>query len=867
MVMALTWSLETRRPWMGVLALCLLLVLYFHRRSLVDFPRPQRIASLVLRGTLLVLLVLAAAGLNFVGDDDRQFVVLLIDCSDSVADEAIEHARRFARRAAETLRPGDQSRVIEFAADVSRPRAPQDETNALDELDRSRTDLAGALAVGWASIPAFYAKTLVVLSDGRSTEKDPAPVLRQSTDAGVRVHTVPLETRTKDEVQLTHVKAPAQVRTGAPFDLAVEVTANHEDAGVLEVYRNDIRVKTEKVVLKAGANRFRFRQVASTDRFQAYDVRIQAERDRFVDNNRASALVTCEGKPRVLVVEDTPRDARYLTWALEKEDIVVDVRGPRGVPRTLADIENFELVCLSDIAATELDKRQMQLIRSYVQELGGGFIMIGGEQSFGLGGYYKTALEEILPVRSDFEKEKEKPSLGMVLVIDKSGSMGGMKIELAKEAAKSAVELLGRRDQVGVIAFDGSAKWICDVHPASDGGYIMERIGSLVAGGGTNLAPALSEAYTALEGTTAKLKHVIALTDGHSQPDNFYEIVSSMANSSITVSTVAVGSGADRPLLERIANWGGGRTYFTENAAHIPQIFAKETMEASKSAINERPFTPVQVRPHQICQGIDLGQVPFLLGYVITTPKPTAELVLATEAGHPLLATWRYGLGKSLAFTSDAKNRWASEWLQWEGFSRFWSQVVRDTMRSSSHASMHVAMRRAAGRMEVVVDALHPSADRMGEYLDGAETTLELIRPGEGTQTLSLEQAQPGRYAGSFEVDDNRSYHVRIAQRKGDVQLQSVTRGVVAGYSDEYRVGSTDHAVLKRLARVGGGSYDVAPDALLDAESKAIRVRPLWPILVAAAIALLILDVALRRVDLSIVLGRSRTWQEAVSST
>ncbi len=859
----LAWTLETTRPGMYVLALCLIPVAWYFRRSLVDFAASQRWASLGIRALLLILVALAVAQVNLVRDDDRQFVVFLLDRSDSVDAGACEQADRFVRDAAEAMGRDDEARVIEFAGNALAPRAVDAPAAPSEGLDRSRTDLASALAIGWASIPAFYTKTAVVVSDGRATQGDVLRVARAARDAGVRVCTVPLQTSRRDEVQLTQVSAPAQVRTGAPFKLDVEITSNHEDTATLEVFRNDIRVGTEEVSLKDGPNRFSFRQVASADRFQSYAVRLRAGRDHFLDNNAASALVACEGKPRVLLVDSAPRDARYLTWALEKEDMVVDVRGPRGIPRTLADIENFELICLSNVAATALDKRQMQLIRSYVQDLGGGLIMIGGDQSFGLGGYYKTVLEEILPVRSDFEREKEKPSLAMVLVIDKSGSMGGQKIELAKEASKAAVELLAHRDQVGVIAFDGTPKWICQVHPASDRSFVIERISSLVAGGGTNLAPALSDAYNALVGTQAKLKHVIALTDGHSMPGNFYQVASAMATSNITVSTVAVGASADRQLLERIANWGRGRFYFTEDPGHIPQIFARETMEASKSAINEQPFLPVQVRPHQVCQGVKFDEAPFLLGYVITRPKPTAEIVLATEAGHPLLVTWRYGLGRSLAFTSDAKNRWAAEWLQWKGFSRFWSQVIRDTMRSTTHASMHVDLTRTGRTMNVVVDALHPSPQRAGEYLDGVETVLELIRPGMDTERVPLQQVSPGRYVGSFDVTEATCYHVRISQKQKGVELQSVSRGVAVGYSDEYRVGSTDEGMLRRLAETGGGTYDVSSSAVFASDARAFRVQRLWPYLIAAALILLVIDVAIRRIDFALLFGAARPWQRA----
>src|SRR5262249_23430788 len=291
--------------------------------------------------------------------------------------------------------------------------------------------------------------------------------------------------------------------------------------------------------------------------------------------------------------------------------------------------------------ATAITQRQMEVARTYVQDLGGGFIMLGGDQSFGLGGYYKTALEEILPVRSDFEKEKEKPSLAMVLVIDKSGSMGGEKMEMAKEASKSAVELLGPDDKVGVIAFEGETYWVTEVMPASNRGKILDDISRIEAGGGTVMYPAMDEAFQALQNTVAKLKHVIILTDGISSPGDFEGIAASMAQARITVTTVGVGDDADNKLLEEIARIGQGRHYVAVDPSALPQIFTKEPVTASKSAINEQPFVPQVVRPTQALADIDFETAPFLLGYVMTRAKPTSELVLASEKGDPLLAWWR----------------------------------------------------------------------------------------------------------------------------------------------------------------------------------------------------------------------------------
>jgi uncharacterized membrane protein len=445
------------------------------------------------------------------------------------------------------------------------------------------------------------------------------------------------------------------------------------------------------------------------ERLATYTVRIRGlEKDTLLDNNTASGLVFTSGKPRVLLVESDPKLAKHLAWALEQEEIQVDVRPPQGMPDSLNDLQNYELLILSNVPATALTLQQMKLTRTYVQDLGGGLIMLGGDQSFGLGGYYKTELEEVLPVRSDFEKEKEKPSLAMVLVIDKSGSMGGQKMELTKEAAKSAVELLGGNDKIGVIAFEGETYWVNEVQSASNKSSIIERISSIEAGGGTVMAPAMEEAYQALVGTTAKLKHVIILTDGISAPGDFEGIAANMASARITCSTVAVGEDADKKLLEEIARIGNGRSYFTNDPSNVPQIFAKETVAASKSAINEQPFLPQVVRPSRVLDNINFEEAPFLLGYVVTRPKPTSELVLASEARDPLLAWWRYGLGMTVAFTSDAKSRWAAEWLTWPGYSKFWAQLVRHAMRKSEAKATAGPLSRSIRSMRSASSSITP---------------------------------------------------------------------------------------------------------------------------------------------------------------
>jgi len=675
--------LELTRPWWLLGLAALPVFVYYFYRSLVDFTRWQRTLSLAVRALIAVLLVLALAGLNLLRPTREQFVVFAVDRSLSVGDEGAKAADAFVTRAAAAA-GRNRYAVLPFASEPGalqpggrdKPAPAKTDAATTDKADdegRKGTDIAATLEVAAAAIPPFYVPKIVLLSDGNATSGETLKAA-MALQGRVEVSTVPLPARTDPEVQLSAVNAPTQVQQGESFNVEVVVDSNHDDAaGRVEVYRGDIKVADQPLKLKKGENRVTLKQSLEQGGLTPVTARLRGYRDTLLDNNSDFGLVYTAGKPRVLLVESELDQAKPLTWALEEQNMQVDVRPPRGAPENLAELQNYDLLILSNVPATALTRLQMEVARTYVQDLGGGLIMLGGDQSFGLGGYYKTALEEILPVRSDFEKEKEKPSLAMMLVIDKSGSMGGEKIEMAKDAARAAVDLLGPSDKVGVLAFEGENFWVSELHPCTDKGFVLDRIASLEAGGGTVMAPAMEEAYETLKGAVAKLKHMIILTDGVSAPGDFEGIAQAMASDRITVSTVAMGADADQQLLEDIARIGNGRYYVADDPAQVPQIFAKETVTASKSAINEQPFTPSLVRPTQVLSEIALDDVPFLLGYVVTRPKATSEVILATEAGDPLLAWWRYGLGMSVAFTSDAKARWAAEWQSWPQFSQFWA--------------------------------------------------------------------------------------------------------------------------------------------------------------------------------------------------
>ncbi|MEO1528212.1 MAG: VWA domain-containing protein [Planctomycetota bacterium] len=864
--------------WLFVLIAAIPLLVWYHLRSLSDFPVWQKRVSLVIRGIVVVLLIAALAGPVLMRMTDQQMIVFAIDRSESIDTAAGEVADEYLTSAVEAAKKsGAEVRFLEFdrephalseawplpekeptenpeVASDDDTEIPDGEGAALPEPEapestRRGTDLEAAVRTAIASMPPSRVRRVVLLSDGNATGG--GDVVATASEAGVPVWTVPLPTRSEPEVQLTRVNAPTQVRQGQPFFVEVVVSSNRDTTGYIDLYRGDIQIGDEEpkpVEIKKGENTFRFRQTILGKRQEGFAARLRGFEDTLLDNNESQTVVYAQGRPRVLLVDIDVDQTDSLRWALDEQSIDVEVRPPEGIPNDLTELQGYECLILSNVPATAMSMRQMDLIRLYVKDLGGGLIMLGGDQSFGLGGYYRTQVEEILPVRSNFEKEREKPSLAMMLVIDKSGSMGGQKIELAKDAAKAAVELLGPRDSIGVIAFDGAAYTVSELRSTASQGQIIDAISTIEASGGTNMYPAMVDALDALRSATAKLKHVILMTDGVSSPGDFQGAASDMAANRITLSTVALGQGASEALLEELSQIGGGRYYFCDSADAVPQVFAKETVEASKSAINELPFTAQTVRPTEVLEGVDLELSPLLLGYVVTRPKPTAEFILATESGDPLLAWWRYGLGMSVAFTSDAKNRWAGEWLTWPEFGTFWAQIIRHAMRKEDNRGVFVDVRRQGDKTFVSLD----SVDENGAFIKDATTELTLIDPSLDRKKVAMVQTAPGRFEATIPTDRRGAYHLDLAQTRSNGTTQRTSRGVSVGYADELRLLPTAEATLERIAKVSGGQHDASPEAVVQPdESVAKEPVPLWPWLLMTAMSLFVADVALRRIELS----------------
>ena len=856
--------MEITRPFLLLLLLLLPVLYYGYRRSLVDLSRTQRIISLCIRIIIILLLILGVSDLQFLKTDEKLTVMFLTDISDSISEEGLTKSTEFLNEALSAQDGNQEVGIIAFTDRAEILKSPENDQETIvsgelklvdtkqkwldaDEEAGDTTNIAQAIETAWSVFPSNANKRIVLISDGIETKGDAVHTGLRGKDFGIQIDTVPIYPSDEPEVMVQRIDAPAQVKQGAPFNLEVIIHSNHEDLAEVRLSKNKFEAAKKEVRLVEGENRVVFTETSEESGTLTYDVICRSTQDTRYDNNRAFGIVSVSGKPKILLIDENESQTRYLSRVLEDAKIRVDVRNGLGVPNELADLQNYELVMFSDVPANRLNDKQMELIRTYIQDLGGGFMMLGSENSFGLGGYYKTPIEEVLPVRTDTEKKKENPSLAMVLVIDKSGSMGGIKIELAKEAARSTVELLGPRDKIGVIAFDGSPFWITEMHDASDKAFISNQVGTITASGGTNLYPALQQAYFALTETTAKLKHVIVLSDGHSTPGDWYGIANSMHSERITISTVGIGSGADMNMLGDLAKWGGGREYFTQDPYNVPQIFAKETVTASKSAIIDQPFIPQRIKPTQVLSGIDLDLAPFLLGYVATQPRPTAEIFLVSDRGDPVMASWQYGLGKVVAFTSDAKARWASDWLEWPGYGKFWTQLVRDTMRKTTLSNFQAEITKDKGIAHLAIDALSEN----GEFLNELDSDISLIGPDLKKKNLAISQTAPGKYELEFPTKEIGPYFLNIMQKQAGNIVNTQVTGTVVSYPEEYLVSNANEPLLTQLSSVSGGKYSItAEDAFRPPENPVVLRIHLWRPFLIAALLLLLIDIALRRIDM-----------------
>jgi uncharacterized membrane protein len=829
------------------------------------YGRGRAWTALVLRCLIVLLIILSLAGAQSVHGGDELAVVFLVDASDSVPEVERERALAFVEEALAAMGPDDRAALVLFGADalVERPMMGGGELGEILSIPRAhQTDLEGAIRAGAALFPSGSARRMVILSDGRPTLGEAEQAVRLARAQGVQVDVVPLDAVVENEAWLSKLTAPERLHQGEEFTLSVTARSTADMEAVLTVLAGERVVAQEAVHLNPGSNTFAVPLAAGEPGFAPFRAYLAPAVDAYPQNNGLSVFTLVEGPPRVLVVAGAPAEAEPLEAALRAIGLVVDESTPGGLVSDLPALAEYAAVVLVDTPAQSLSPRALSGLQSYVRDLGGGLVAVGGPHAYGVGGWYDTPLEETLPVEMTIHDQERFPPMSIVVVIDKSGSMsaqesGVQKIRLAGEAAARVAELITELDEITVIAFDDRPVDVIGPLPGSRRDEVIDQVIRLQAGGGgIYVLESLQEALRYLADSDRVVRHVILLADGsdseHQQGVRAL-VEEEMTAHNITLSTVAIGAGQDLRFLQEIAELGNGRYHFTDQAANLPVIFAEETQLAMRSYIVEEPFYPQQTSISPILTGIEA--VPQLAGYVATSPKPAARVILSTHQGDPLLAAWQYGLGRSVAWTSDATGRWAQRWVGWDGFSRFWGQAVRWTIVERTGVPVELNVTLEGEEARVTVDAV----DEDGAFVNGLDAGVSLVGPDGEAVRVELAQTAPGRYEGTFVPQQEGAYLMRLTGSLAGEEALALTTGWVMDYSPEYAALEGDPALLAYLAELGDGAVLEQPAGPFAHTLRgAGTTRDLWPALLGLATLLLPFDVGVRR----LALGR-RDWEKA----
>lgn len=810
----------------------------------------RRWTALAVRSLVVLALVLALAGLQWLRPVEGMNVFFLLDRSDSVPAAQQDAAREYVNGAFARKKSIDRAGVLVFGTDA----AVESSINPVVEVEKihavvgtERTDIAGAIRLGTAAFPETGQKRLVILSDGNENIGDAMAAALAAKPLGVSIDVVPLGAARGGDVSVQKLGLPSNVKKGQTFDVKIYAQADKAQRATVRLYRNDQLLGEQKVDLAAGKNLFTFPQTLADSGFYSYDVAVEANDDRIAQNNRATSFTSVRGDPAILIVSADPAADANLAAALRSANLQVKLVEISGFPATLAQMQSYDAIVLSNVAAGDLGRDLMSLLESAVRDFGVGLVCVGGDQTYAAGGYRDTPLERTLPVDMELSSKKVLPSGALALI------MHGMEFnngnQVARDIAVAALDALGPQDQIGVLLWDGTERWLFPITKKGDGRDLGRQIAGMNQGDLPSFQGLMDMAHQGLRKANANLKHIVVFSDGDPGPPST-DLMDAIVKDKITVSTVLISGHAGPQTMMAIANQGRGRFYDVRSPSELPQIFIKEAAVILKSAIFEEPFKPQLAVSTELVRGIGGQEYPRLLGYVATTAKPRAEVPLVSEKGDPILAHWQYGLGRAVAFTSDAKAKWAQNWMGWERYRQFWSQVIKWSLRRLDNAEFNTDISVDKGEGQISVEAL----DDKGNFRNFLNLQAVVVSPKGQRETVSLDQTGPGHYEAKFPTKEVGAYLVHLRDIQDGRVRSSQVVGASVNYSPEFNDSEPNANLLHRLAETGDGKLlliDNPNDSpFLHDRQKTFQPRDLWEWLLRFAILLFPLDVGLRRIQL-----------------
>ena len=839
---------EFARPYFMLLLLLLIPMMILSARKLYTGSKSKKALQLAVRGLMYLCLVLALSGLSVKWVTRKTTTIFLVDASDSVREQQTD-VIRFVNDALADKTDRDYVGIVAFGSDAQVEQFVS-QTVVFDEIqtdvNRTATDLESAVSLAIGLMQEDTAKRLVVITDGNENEGSIKNTVSSVVADNISVQVKNLESNRADEVYVSDISIPNSVGVGEEFNILVTIESNVQTTAKVSLYMGRTLKGQQQVAIQKGTNQFSFTDTQTDEGMKTYNVIIEAEDDTVTVNNEYSAYTDISLKRPIMLVEGERGQAKELEGIFESIGLRYETYAASAVPNTLSELMEYEAVVFVDVYEDDLRTGFEETLEEYVKDNGGGFIATGGTNSFGVGGYKDTLLEEILPVNMSVNSTQETPTIAFAMVIDHSGSMedgDGQTtcLDLAKEAAIAALDNLEEKDYVGVLAFDDSFHWVVNMEKVTDRDEIAGQIAGIAIGGGTSIYPAFREAVYKIAKTDAMVKHIILLTDGEDGYEySYYRNVIQAANDAgITVSTVSVGNFANTGLLSSIAEDCNGRMYETSFDTDIPRIFAQEVYLSSEAYIRNEEFVPAIVSSDSVLNGLADDGLPVLKGFVASTAKSNAITLLEADEEYPILTMWQYGLGTVVAWNSDFTGEWSANWSGTETAQRLWANLISRVTEDNGVEGAYAEIEQEGKTATILYHT--------EEYSSKTGVTAVISDDAGNSEEVELKPKKPGVYECDFDMDSTGVYTISVKQYEDGTIIGNLNTAAIMQYSPEYRFMESRNDMETYIASVGGKVIEEADEVFADKlENVKSRIDIATPLLILACIILLT-DIAIRR--------------------
>ncbi len=788
---------------------------------------------LVLKGLSFAAILFAFAEPVLTLPQIKTGVVVLVDTSASITRDDLARASSLVREM-ERHQRANWMEVVPFARET-RTLRPEEVSGGLHLVNTSGeigngTDFETALTNGISMLPSGYIPHMVLLSDGNENEGSTPRAMAELQRLRVPVDTIALTGRTATGLQLVSLSTPHEAYAGEQIPIDLVINSPQLVRARLTISADAKGLGTQPLELQRGINNIRVHARMKSSGATSIAGTISAAGLGELHFEQAIQLK----RARLLYLSgDTPGTESNLLQAFSQAEFDI-TRDASLIDR---DLSSVQLVVLNNLDLDSFSASRKTHLEEYVNN-GGGLLLIGGERQVYKEEKRMDALDRVLPARLAPPKSSQGTCVG--LIIDKSSSMEGRKIELARLSAIGVVDHLRPTDTIGVLIFDNSFQWAVPMRRAEDKSLITRLISGITPDGGTQIAPALTEAYRKVLSSKATYKHIVLLTDGISEEGDSIELAKEALDHQVTISTVGLGQDVNRSYLEKVAATSGGRSYFLNEPQGLEQILLKDVMDYSGSTAVEKPLKPIVEHSAEILDGIDMPGAPPLKGYARFIANPAAETILGIddEKKDPLYVRWQYGLGRAGVFTSDAKSRWAEAWVTWPGFDKLWINITRDLLSHTEQSEATASFDSANG--DILIHY------RLGGGVPEPHDIPEIfvIGPKGFEKPVRVKQIAPRLYEG----------RLHIGRLTGLFRIRPLADSTAFPETGLYRQEQefedygSNPALLAQISRLTGGRFNVAPDAVFDSGGRSVSEPwQLWPALLALAIALTLAELILRK--------------------